>query len=56
MINMALKWHHKDISNKIAVFIKFWSLFDMFFGSFDCDCTLMHIQQILKRKKNDFFG
>jgi hypothetical protein len=24
MINMALKWHHKNISNKISVFIEFW--------------------------------
>jgi hypothetical protein len=24
MINMALKWHHKNISNKITVFIEFW--------------------------------
>jgi len=23
MINMALKWHHKNISNKIIVFIEF---------------------------------
>ncbi len=24
MINIALKWHHKNISNKIIVFIDFW--------------------------------
>jgi hypothetical protein len=24
MINIILKWHHKNISNKIIVFIKFW--------------------------------
>jgi len=39
MINMALKWHHKNISNKITVFIKFRWLLDMFFGLFDCDYT-----------------
>jgi len=39
MINMPLKWHHKNKSNKIAIFIKFWQLLDMFFGSIDCDCT-----------------
>ncbi len=39
MINMALKWHHKNIFNKITVFIKFWWLPNMFFGSFDCDYT-----------------
>jgi hypothetical protein len=39
MINMTLKWHHKNIFNKIAVFIKFWWLPNVFFGSFDCDCT-----------------
>jgi len=39
MINMALKWHHKNISNKITIFIEFWELPNMFFGSFDCDYT-----------------
>jgi hypothetical protein len=24
MINMALKWHHKNISNKIIIFKEFW--------------------------------
>jgi len=42
-INMALKWQHKDISNKITVFIEFWWLFNMFFSSFDCDCTQNHV-------------
>jgi hypothetical protein len=37
--NMALKWNHKNISNKIMVFIEFWWLPNMFFGSFDCDYT-----------------
>jgi hypothetical protein len=36
---MALKWHHKNISNKIVVFIEFWQLLDVFFGSIDCDYT-----------------
>jgi hypothetical protein len=31
MINMASKWHHKNISNKITIFIQFWQLFEMFF-------------------------
>jgi len=39
MIKMALKWHHKNISNKIIVFIKFWQFPNVFFGSFDCDYT-----------------
>jgi hypothetical protein len=43
IINMALKWHHKNISNKITVFIEFWRLLNMFFGSFDCDCTKNHV-------------
>jgi len=36
MINLALKWHHKNISNNITVFIEFWWPPDMFFGSLDC--------------------
>jgi hypothetical protein len=55
MISMVLKWYHKKISHKIVVFIKFWWSFDVIFGSFDCDCTFMHIQQILKGKKNEIF-
>jgi hypothetical protein len=39
MINMTLKWHHKNISNKIIILIEFWWLFDVLFGSFDCDYT-----------------
>jgi len=39
MITMTLKWHHKNISNKIIVLKKIWQLFDMVFGSFDFDCT-----------------
>jgi hypothetical protein len=39
MIQMALKWQHKNISNKIIVFIEFWWSPNVFFGSFDCDCT-----------------
>jgi len=39
MINMALKWHHKNIFNKITIFIEFWCLPDMFFSLFDCDYT-----------------
>jgi hypothetical protein len=37
MINMALKWHHKSIPNKIIISIKFGQPLDVFFGSFDCD-------------------
>jgi hypothetical protein len=40
MITMALKWHHKNISNKIIVLKEFWWSSDMVFGLFDCDCTL----------------
>jgi len=44
MINKALKWHHKNISNKIIVFIEFlWSP-DVLFGLFDCDYTLPFIK------------
>jgi hypothetical protein len=32
MINMTFKWHHKNISNKIIVFIDFWHLPNVFFG------------------------
>jgi hypothetical protein len=39
MISMALKWHHKNIFNKITVFVKFWQSPNMFFDSFDCDYT-----------------
>ncbi len=39
MTNMALNWHHKNISNKIIVFLEFWQLLYVLFGSFDCDCT-----------------
>jgi hypothetical protein len=34
------KWYHKNISNKITIFIKFWCSPDMLVSSFDCDCTL----------------
>jgi hypothetical protein len=40
---MALKWHHKNISNKIIVVIEFWWSLDTFFGLFDCDCTQNHV-------------
>ncbi len=39
MINMALKWHHKNTSNKITIFIKFWQTPNIFFGLFNCDYT-----------------
>jgi hypothetical protein len=39
MINMALKWHHKNISNKIIVFIEFRLSPNMLFGLFDYDYT-----------------
>jgi hypothetical protein len=46
-INMALKWHHKNIYNKITVFIEFWRLLDMFFGSIDYGCTQNHVSLII---------
>jgi hypothetical protein len=36
MINMALKWHHKNISNKVTNLKEFWRLSNMVFSSFDC--------------------
>jgi hypothetical protein len=39
IIDMTLKWHHKNISNKIIVFIKFWQLPNVFFSLFNCDYT-----------------
>jgi hypothetical protein len=39
MINMALKWHHKNIPNKITIFIEFGQPLDVLFGLFDCDYT-----------------
>ncbi len=51
MINMALKWHHKNISNKIIDFINFWWSHDVLFGSFDCDYTLYDQWNILKLMK-----
>ncbi len=44
MINMTLKWHHKNISNKITILIEFWYLLDMFFRLFD-----YYIQQFIDR-------
>ncbi len=41
IINMTLKWHNKNISNKIIVFIEFWQLPDVLFVLFDYDCTHM---------------
>jgi hypothetical protein len=40
-INMAIMWHHKNISNKITIFIEFWWLLEVLFGSFHCDYTLL---------------
>ncbi len=40
MIHMTLKWPHKNMSNKITIFIEFWWLPNMLFCSFDCDYTL----------------
>jgi hypothetical protein len=40
MIDMALKWHHKNISNKIIIFIEFWWSPNVLFGLLDCDYTL----------------
>jgi hypothetical protein len=48
MINMTLKWHHKNISNKITVSIKFWESLNMFSSSFDCDCTLLLISKLIQ--------
>ncbi len=39
IINMALKRNHKNIYNKIIVFIEFWWSPNLSFGSFDCDYT-----------------
>jgi hypothetical protein len=46
-INMALKWHHKNTSNKIIVFIEFWQSSDVFFDSLDCDCTHYYYSEII---------
>jgi hypothetical protein len=43
MINLALKWHHKNISNKVIVLKEFWQSFNMVFDLFDCDYTLFHV-------------
>ncbi len=47
MINMALNWHHKNIFNKIIVFIEFWLSFDVFFDSFDYDYTHYYCFEII---------
>jgi hypothetical protein len=39
MINIALKWHHKNISNKVTILKKFWPSSNMVLGLFDCDYT-----------------
>jgi len=44
MINMTLDWHHKNISNKIIIFIEFWRFPDVFFDSFDCDFTFEELE------------
>jgi hypothetical protein len=44
MINMTLKWHHKNISNQITIFIKFWQSPNVVFGSFDYDSIPMVLQ------------
>ncbi len=49
MITMGLKWHHKNIYNKIIVFKELWRLSNMVFGSIDYDCTHPHWQQIARR-------
>jgi hypothetical protein len=46
MINMTLKWHHKNISNKITIFIEFWWWLDVFLGSFECD--YIHVSLVSK--------
>ncbi len=46
-INMVLKWHHKNISNKIIIFIKFWRSPDVLFDLFNCDCTHYYYFEII---------
>jgi hypothetical protein len=46
-INMALKWHHKNIFNKIIVFTNFWQLVDVLFDSFDCDYSHYYYFEII---------
>jgi hypothetical protein len=53
MINMALKWHHKNISNKVTILKEFWWSFDMAFSSFDYDCT--HKVQPIRKNHNHLF-
>jgi hypothetical protein len=50
---MTLKWHHKNISNKITIFIEFWQLLEVFFGSFDYDYTHRAILCVYSTKKLD---
>jgi hypothetical protein len=54
MINMALKWHHKNIYNKIIVFINFWQVPNVFFASFDYDYTFYGQWNISKLHKIHF--
>jgi hypothetical protein len=46
-INMALKWHHKNIFNKNIIFIEFWRLPNVLFDSFDCDYTQYYYFEII---------
>jgi hypothetical protein len=39
MINMTLKWHQKNITNKIIIFIEIWYWLIVFFDLFDYECT-----------------
>ncbi len=53
MITMALKWHHKNISNKITILKEFWQSYDIVFGLFDCDYTWMASRLVLFQCKDD---
>ncbi len=47
MINMALKWYHKNISNKIIIFSEFWQSPNVLFDSFDCDYTCYYYFELI---------
>ncbi len=53
MITIALKWHHKNIFNKITILNFFWQSSNIVFCSFDCDSTHMASRSVLLQCKND---
>jgi hypothetical protein len=53
MITMALKWHHKNIFNKITILKEFLQSSNIVFYSFDCDYTHMASWLVLLQCKND---